>query len=85
MITNNKEAMEHLNKNRKGNINDLTKIINLETIKTLQTLGDLSINCFNRKYTLTNQGVESYKYIYSNKTSLGNKFLGLLCHYIFKH
>jgi len=85
MITNTKKAMEYLNKNKKGPINDLTRKISSETIITLQTLGDLSVNCFDNKYEFTNQGQESYKYIYSNKTSLWDGLLGLFCHYVLRY
>jgi len=82
MITESKEAMDYLYKNkRNGNVRELEGMINSETIKKLQQVGNISVNVFNRDYKLN---LENYKYIYSDKTSFWDKFMGLFCHYILK-
>ena len=72
MITDPKEALDYVNKHRKGRIADLEKVIDTETIKSHQTVSNLFVD-FRGNYNFTRKNRRNYKFIYGGKMNLLDK------------
>lgn len=84
MITDRKEALDYINKNRKGRVIDLEKVIDSETIKGHQVGGNLFVD-FCGNYNFTKENIKVYKYLYRGKMNFLDKvecFIGNVGIYI---
>lgn len=84
MITDRKEAVEYLMKNKKGRVKVLEEIIDSNLITSFKSNIDNYLKVDGKNYEITENGIEAYKYIYSDKANFGQKILGLFCHYILR-